>query len=299
MAGPGLVGRSSDSDGVQGFCTTPQHAGVTAINDSGGYGVWARSTSAAGGDVNTQVAGRFQGVGDSEGIRAISGKNSAIVAKSASGTGVWGQSESGTAVLGQGGWNGVQGTTANSGASGVWGENTGSGNGVGGKSAHGVGVYGTGSPAGRFEGDVVVTGDVQLAGGDCAEEFDIANADRIEPGTVMVLGEDGRLEQSQFAYDKRVAGVISGAGDYKPGIVLDKQKNQSNRRPVALLGKVYCKVDANYSPIQIGDLLTTSPTPAHAMKANDPIKAFGAIIGKAMRPLAGGQSLIPVLVALQ
>jgi hypothetical protein len=90
--------------------------------------------------------------------------------------------------------------------------------------------------AGRFEGDVVVTGhincgptskitcfDVNLTGGDCAEDFDIANAELIEPGTVMVLGEGGILEPSQFAYDKRVAGVISGAGNYKPGIVLDKQ----------------------------------------------------------------------------
>src|ERR1700722_15804457 len=132
--GAGLVGRSGDSDGVQGVCTTPQHAGVSAINDSGGYGVWARSTSAPGGNVDTQVAGRFQGVGDSEGIRAISDKKDAIVAKSSAGAGVSGQSTSGTGILGEGGWNGVQGVTANSSASGVWGENTGSGYGVGGKS---------------------------------------------------------------------------------------------------------------------------------------------------------------------
>ena len=71
--------------------------------------------------------------------------------------------------------------------------------------------------------------------------------------------------------------------------------------PVALVGKVYCKVDASYSPIEVGDLLTTSLTPGHAMKANDHVKAFGAVIGKALRRLdarpraysySGGASII-------
>jgi len=96
-----------------------------------------------------------------------------------------------------------------------------------------------------------------------------------------------------------VAGVISGAGDCKPAIVLDKQPSHANRSPLALLGKVFCKVDARYGSIEVGDLLTTSETPGHAMKATDPLKAFGSIIGKALRPLRDGQGLIPILVALQ
>jgi len=156
-----------------------------------------------------------------------------------------------------------------------------------------------GGYAGYFQGNVTVTGDVILSGADCAEEFDAAQAVEIEPGTVMVLDRAGALQPSQQAYDKRVAGVISGAGDYKPGIVLDKQQSLENRVPVALVGKVYCKVDAQYAPIEVGDLLTTSPTPGHAMKANDPLKAFGAVIGKALRPLEAGQELLPILIALQ
>ena len=148
-------------------------------------------------------------------------------------------------------------------------------------------------------GDVEVTGDIRLTNADCAEDFEIADVELVEPGTVMVVGKEGTLHQSQRAYDKRVAGVISGAGDFKPGIVLDKQHSQVNRKPIALLGKVYCKVDASYAPIEVGDLLTTSPTPGHAMKADDPLKAFGAVIGKALRPLAQGQGLIPILIALQ
>jgi hypothetical protein len=65
------------------------------------------------------------------------------------------------------------------------------------------------------------------------------------------------------------------------------------------MGKVYCRVDAQYSPIEVGDLLTTSPTPGHAMKAVDAIKAFGAVIGKALKPLDRGVDMIPILVTLQ
>ena len=115
----------------------------------------------------------------------------------------------------------------------------------------------------------------------------------------MVIDEDGYLKESREAYDKRVAGVVSGGGDYKPGILLDKKPSATNRLPVALVGKVYCKVDAGCTPIEVGDLLTTSATAGHAMKAVEPLHAFGAVIGKALRPLKAGRGLIPILVALQ
>jgi len=65
------------------------------------------------------------------------------------------------------------------------------------------------------------------------------------------------------------------------------------------LGKAYCKIDARYAEIQVGDLLTSSPLIGHAMKATDSARAFGAVIGKALRPLENGQGLIPILIALQ
>jgi hypothetical protein len=141
--------------------------------------------------------------------------------------------------------------------------------------------------------------DIILENADCAEDFNIGLKVFVEPGTVMVLGEEGELFPSQHAYDRRVAGVVSGAGNYKPGIVLDKQQSDKSRQPIALLGKVYCKVDAQFGAVEVGDLLTTSPTPGHAMKANDPAKALGAMIGKSLRPLKGGKGLIPILIALQ
>ena len=85
----------------------------------------------------------------------------------------------------------------------------------------------------------------------------------------MVLDDRGALVPCLGAYDKRVAGVVSGAGDFKPGIVLDKREADGLRQPIALLGKVFCKTDAAFGAIEVGDLLTTSPTPGHAMKAAD------------------------------
>jgi hypothetical protein len=158
--------------------------------------------------------------------------------------------------------------------------------------------------AGFFNGNVHVTGsvvadaDIVCANADCAEYFDVQNADSIEPGTVMVLGYDGSLCLSQRAYDKRVAGVISGAGGYKPAIILDKQQAE-NRKPIALMGKAFCKVNAIYGEIEVGDLLTTSPMPGYAMKAADPLQAFGAVLGKALRSHRDGPGLIPMLITLQ
>jgi hypothetical protein len=147
--------------------------------------------------------------------------------------------------------------------------------------------------------DIHVGGDIQLTNADVAEDFEVSGADKFQPGTVMVFGSQGTLAESQHAYDKRVAGVISGAGHYKPGLVLDKQQSDRNRQPVALMGKVYCKVDADFGAVQIGDLLTSSPTPGHAMKVTDSTLAFGTVIGKALSSLTSGRDLVPILVALQ
>ena len=157
-----------------------------------------------------------------------------------------------------------------------------------------------GRTAAFFEGNVVVTGDIILTNAaDCAEDFDVAEAALDEPGTVMVLGADGRLEPCSRAYDKRVVGVVSGAASFRPGIVLDKRCDLAGRRPIALMGKVFCKVDAAHGKIEVGDLLTTSPTEGHAMRADSVAAAFGAVIGKAMQPLDQACGLIAVLVALQ
>jgi hypothetical protein len=277
----GVLGRGV-GNGVAGQTNSNADAGVNGRNDGNGFGVFGFSQGGTG----------VQGHGT---------------------TGVAGFSTNGIGVLGRGATHGVAGQTNSNADAGVNGRNDGNGFGVFGFSQGGAGVQGhsttgtgvvgfsTNGLAGRFIGNVEVTGDIRLVNADCAEDFDVAASalDAIEPGTVMVIEQETTLRPSQHAYDKRVAGVVSGAGNCQPGIVLDKQESQPNRMPIALMGKVYCKVDARYAPIEVGDLLTTSPTLGHAMKADDPFKAFGAVIGKALRPLQAGQGLIPILIALQ
>ncbi|MFC7649427.1 hypothetical protein ACFQX6_60345 [Streptosporangium lutulentum] len=64
------------------------------------------------------------------------------------------------------------------------------------------------------------------------------------------------------------------------------------------MGKVWCQSDASLHPIRVGDLLTTSSTPGHAMAAVDRNASFGAVLGKALSPLALGTGLVLVLVGL-
>jgi hypothetical protein len=283
-----------------------------AINETAtGQNSVAITGSATGGE-SIGVLGK----GDTNGIQAEGGANG-VFAKGKGWCGVVGISEStsggfgvygantagGTGVVGTSSkWIGVYGETAGleNGPAGVWGEHKGAGIGVKAVSNTGVGLLAfSNGTAAIFQGDVEVTGDIRLTNADCAEDFTIGSDTAVEPGVVMVLGEEGALFPSQQAYDKRVAGVVSGAGEYKPGIVLDKHPSEHTRQPIALLGKVYCKVDAQYGAIAVGDLMTTSPTPGHAMKVIDHDKAFGSVIGKALRPLREGQGLIPVLIALQ
>jgi hypothetical protein len=56
-------------------------------------------------------------------------------------------------------------------------------------------------------------------------------------------------------------------------------------------------VDAGYGSIRPGDLLTTSPTPGRAMRADDPRP--GTVIGKALEGLESGTGVIRVLVMLR
>ena len=165
--------------------------------------------------------------------------------------------------------------------------------------SNGTAIFAQGNPAGYFQGDVQVTGDVILvnSSGDVAEDFDVEDgSEHVEPGTVLVIGSNGKLCASRDPYDTRVAGVVSGAGSLKPAIVLQRIESRRQRSPIALVGKAFCKVDALFGSINPGDLLTTSPTPGHAMKLIDHTRATGTILGKALGGLEDGQGLIPILV---
>jgi len=240
------------------------------------------------------------------------------------GPGVLGDSRRGRGVQGQGAvgvvgigntWIGVYGETnavPESGSAGVWGDGKATGDGVKGVAAgpgkaavcgfqlgnNGPGVFGQGNPAGSFQGNVVVngnlevTGDVVLAGADYAETLSSADVG-IAPGTVVVINGQGRVAPCEREYDSAVAGVVSGAGGTRPAIVLDRHDGGVD---VALMGKVWCLADADVAPITPGDLLTTSTTTGHARRVGDLSRATGALVGKALTGLPDGRGMVQVLV---
>jgi len=174
---------------------------------------------------------------------------------------------------------------------------------------NGTGIYAkctsSGGWAGVFQGKVKI----QNSGGqtvmemgeglDYAEGFNVTDPLKVTPGTVMIIDSEnpGRLSVSFRPYDKRVAGIVAGANNMGSGVRLGAGQFDND---VALAGRVYCNVDATNTPIEAGDLLTTSGSPGYAMKACDHDLAQGAILGKAMQKLErGNKEKILVLVTLQ
>jgi hypothetical protein len=144
-----------------------------------------------------------------------------------------------------------------------------------------------------------------VAGSDFAEALP-ARGGKVgyEPGDVLVVSGDaaGSVERSSRRYDTRAIGVYST----RPGFI-GADKNGDTRVdpddvPVAITGIVPTKVTAENGPIRAGDLLTTSSTPGHAMKAT-PVSVVGVefyppgtILGKALQSLDGDRGVIRVLV---
>lgn len=154
----------------------------------------------------------------------------------------------------------------------------------------------------KIHGEVTATSYNTSAGADLAEPFAFNKNVKVEPGTVVAIDPHnvGKLRVADSAYDKTVAGIVSGANGISAGIVMQHDELATdNDALVALSGRVYVKVDAQYGAIRAGDFLTTSDTSGHAMKASDHDLAQGAIIGKAMSSLDEGTGMVLVLVSLQ
>jgi hypothetical protein len=254
-SGDGIFGQGQN--GVHGKTSMPYNGGVLGENSAPG-GVGVLGTNSAG------IGVKGQSFSSNDTFPGVYGENGG------GGTGVLGRTEGGN-----GNSKGVHGYSLN--GIGVYGDGP-------------IGVYGAGPTAGHFEGNVEINGnistvntinvktDILFQGGDCAEQFDNADSQELEPGTVVTLDEAGAVQLSRREYDRTVAGVISGAGDYKPAIVLDKRGQNDDRVAVALIGKVCCKVDAQYGSIEVGDLLTTSPTTGYAMIAKDPSELLDPLL---------------------
>jgi hypothetical protein len=116
-----------------------------------------------------------------------------------------------------------------------------------------------------------------------------------EPGDVLVIDPEGQLVPSNAPYQTAVVGVYSTRPMYLGG---SENLGRDDYAPLAIVGIVPVKASAENGPIVAGDLLVTSDTPGHAMKAStDP--AVGTVIGKALEPLSEDTGVIQMLVTLQ
>lgn len=295
-SGPGVYGKSTGSRGV--FGESEGVAGVYGANTNGagvvgtstnGYGVRGASASIGG------FSGYFTNTGGGHGVYSETSTGRAIWGKSISSRGVYGESVSNVGVWG-----------VSSSSTGVIG-NSSTGYGVDGSSAS-VNGYGghfintaPGGKALKVEGTANVGVLEITSGSDLAEKFEVE--DDTKPGMVVAINPKnvGRLSISRGAYNRRVAGVISGANNLSAGMVLPDLAGDKTTLalPVALSGRVWVYCDATKNAIRPGDLLTSADTPGHAMKVVNHTRAQGAIIGKAMTELKSGRGLVLVLVSLQ
>jgi hypothetical protein len=152
-------------------------------------------------------------------------------------------------------------------------------------------------------GAVYADGGLNASGADFAESVAVRGPrSEYEPGDVLEIDEsaDRHLALSSHPYATLVAGIYST----KPGVLasphhIEEESSKSSEVPLAVVGIVPCKVTAENGSIARGDLLVTSSLPGYAMKGTDRRRLVGAVVGKALEPLAAGQGVIEVLVALQ
>jgi hypothetical protein len=257
-------------------------------------------------------------VGTGQGVRStVTGTianaqyNAAVVALGNTGTGPLGTTSMGVYAASVDD-RGVWGLSANS--LGVVGDNQSHGN-SGWLGGLNEGVYGQATTTSSYGGHFTNTasngvalrvdglGQVKtlqiLGGADLAERFEVPAG--TEPGTVVAIDPAcaGRLVIARGAYCHSVAGVVSGAHGLSAGVELGRGEPNEGTAPIALSGRVWVRCDARAGAIHPGDLLTTADRAGYAMRASDPRRATGAILGKAMSSLEAGTGSVLVLVSLQ
>ena len=130
-------------------------------------------------------------------------------------------------------------------------------------------------------------------------------SEEVQPGDVLVIDRDipGIMRKAIEAHDNGVIGVVAldagvVVGTQPPATeVVEEGTVLSHRAAIGVAGVVTCNVDAAYGAVWPGDLLVTSPTPGHAMRADAPLP--GTTLGKALEPLKEGVGTIKVMVMLR
>jgi len=169
--------------------------------------------------------------------------------------------------------------------------------------ANNYAIYSNSAAQSYFAGDLscnrIYTTAATQAHGTGHNFTDIAEniqAEDAEAGDVVIIDPDNNVKvvKSTKAYDTSVAGIISET----PAFYIAKN-DKKGYLPLALAGRVPCKVTAEGGSINRGDLLVTSSKPGYAMKGNPKKIRIGSVLGKALEPLEKGEGKVTVLVTLQ
>ncbi len=137
----------------------------------------------------------------------------------------------------------------------------------------------------RERAAAIVTETADPASSAAGPLFPVSEA--VEPGDLLVLDplRPGQLKRCDAVGSTGVAGVVAAEA-----ITMNGQL----QAPLASSLYALVKADAAFAAIRAGDLLTTSPTPGHAMLALEALP--GTVIGKALEPLEAGAGVIRVLL---
>ena len=124
--------------------------------------------------------------------------------------------------------------------------------------------------------------------------YDLAEAIKAEGCQVCdvaIISEDKDMTvvPSAVPYDVKIAGVISEYPKFNMG-------GGPGMMPLALAGIVECKVSAENGPIKRGDLLVSSSTQGHAMRADANKIKPGMVVGTALASFEQGTGKILILV---
>ncbi len=282
-AGEGVCGESESGLGVRGW--SKDGTGVLGLSNTG-IGIEGRASSSGVGVKGTS-----------------SGTQSAILAEnSSSGTGLRASSVSGMAVRG----------SSNTGI-GMYAVST-TNIALKAMSQSGDIIQASSGVAGglsnlRFRvttnGSVRADGTFIPGGADLAEGIDFEGQRQdYEPGDVLVISPDNdrRIMRCSAPNSRAVVGVYAT----KPGMLLTPRKvgdDISDLIPMGVIGIIPTKVCMENGAIRRGDLLVTSSTAGHAMKAVpvivDGVELYptGAVLGKALQNFNGQNTgMIEVLV---
>ncbi len=329
--GAGVMGVAPGDNGYGVIGDSAYGIGVIGVTQKGLAGVMGRGKADKADSVG--VLGESWGT-NGRGVyghtTATSGETYAVYgrAESTSGRGVWGYAPSSSGTT-----TGVWGEVNSPDGRGVYGKSNGSGTGVQAWSKSGVGLvayseqwvaaqiatpsnhtalgitggaaggdlikaskYGTGNILFRVShvGEVYADGSFHSGGADFAELYPAAG--ELEPGTVVGIGEDGRVEAATSKRPQAVMGVVSDNPSIVGGTAMEPEGNRG-KVPVAILGIVDVRASAASGPIRPGDLLCVGSEPGTAEKA---VWAYpGTIIGKALEALPSGTGTIRMLVTLR